>query len=172
MLPAAKLGPGSLLMVWIILCAGLMMGAHVGYNATTADNATVDYNAETGVLTAGNETSDVYNTSGAEQSHPDNPILSERGERWLGDNGQSESVIADSVPIPEAISQRAEETSLSYTNQTIDAAFSLAAYSGDPAAAVVYEYREHVSWDTIRVLLFVVTLAPPIAAFYAAAKQL
>jgi hypothetical protein len=69
MIPAgSSLGPGSILVVWLLLSMGIFVGAATGYQATSAESASVDYNATADEWIVGNNTIDIH-------TEPDNQSL-------------------------------------------------------------------------------------------------
>jgi hypothetical protein len=166
-------------MLWLLLSAGMMIGATTGYQATSAEDAEVDYNATADEWIVGNNTINIHtepdnqSLEGYEDREMNSSIeLSDTGEKYL--NTTDEPVIEDETVeevLPKEIANPTERFGERYTNRTMDFMFNTAASSADISAELTYRYRDLLTWNQISLMILFITVAPPVAFLYAAIKQ-
>jgi len=182
MIPAANAGPMTIVMLYMVLSMGVLTGAQVGYHADSRAEAEMAFDRESDELTIGNETVEIYDENGSNvtlgasaegepQPEPNDAMLSDRGERWLGaDSEPPVDVVNDSRVrqwTPDAVGQFSRDS----VNATLAFGFETMAAAGDRTAAITYQYQDRVNWSTVYLIVTMLVWSPPVAAIYYFGKR-
>ena len=179
---AGKFGPAAILLFWIVLCMGALIGAAVGYQAEAGEYATMEYDTASGELTIANVTTDVWAEEEAAVNESENGLLPPEAVDMDGgplDAASSEDGDDDAdaefgiegesdLTAPAAVTTASEIV----TQGLVGQALSVAAMSGDIAASVVFEIRGSVPWPVIGWSIVVAMYAPPVGAVYLLTRRL
>jgi hypothetical protein len=176
MIPAANAGPMTIVALYMVVSIGILTGAQVGYHADSRAGAEMAFDRESDELTIGTETIDIYNESesnitlgatadGELRSDGGNPMLSERGERWIGSDSEP-PVAVDGSHIERYTPDMVEEAAGYSVNATLAFGFETVALVGDQTAAITYRYQDRVSWSTVYILVTVLVWSPLLGAGY------
>lgn len=167
-----KVGVATLVMLWIAVCSGLYAGAAVGFTVEDRANATISFNADTGDLRVGSNTSNLYESPSdedLEKRDADKPDWQQDTE----ENLQSALPELNEPPklLPDRVTDPAGQAREEMVNETAAQMTLVVTWIGDPTAEWVFDNRDWLHEETVYGLVALISISPFVTVGYALFKR-
>ena len=164
---SVKISLGMLLTLWVAFWLGLVTGANVGFVVEDRQNATMDFDAESQVVTIGNETVELFEEYEDTEDSEELPV--EAAPLRIGNSFDS---LEDPEFLPEPVSAPVERGADEIVNGTIVTMMSITVAVGDPTATWVFDNRDWLDPDALGVVLSIIFILPIAAIIYGTYKKI
>ena len=165
-----KMGGFLALILWMSICAGIGIGAGVGFNADSAENASMSFDPETGEFVAGENVTNVYDHENNSDTETNSSEDLEKFEEWLDEvNENAEDIQLVPGAAGERLDAEMEAFSENLAHGLLELSYDAIVTVGDPVAGWTYENQDRplVSEELFIAVSQLLLIAPFLLAGYA-----